>query len=85
MASPVSYGSQMLITLIRTYQRIISPLLGHHCRFQPSCSQYAIEALHRFGVMRGCWLALKRIVKCHPLHPGGDDPVPPKTMTIREP
>ncbi|ADP10828.1 conserved hypothetical protein [Erwinia sp. Ejp617] len=77
MASPLSPGSRLLIALIRVYQRVISPLLGPHCRFHPSCSQYGIEALRRFGMIKGSWLAMKRLLKCHPFNPGGDDPVPP--------
>ncbi|AUX74399.1 membrane protein insertion efficiency factor YidD [Erwinia pyrifoliae] len=77
MASPLSLGSLLLIALIRVYQRVISPLLGPHCRFHPSCSQYGIEALRRFGMIKGSWLAMKRLLKCHPFNPGGDDPVPP--------
>lgn len=78
MASSLSPGAKFFIILIRGYQRFISPLLGPHCRFTPGCSQYAIEAIRRFGMLKGSWLATKRILKCHPLHPGGDDPVPPK-------
>ncbi len=63
--------------LIRTYQWTLSPLLGPRCRFYPSCSQYAHEALLRFGLVRGGWLALKRLGRCHPWHAGGIDPVPP--------
>jgi len=63
-------------TLIRLYQWTVSPLLGPACRFYPSCSQYALEALLRFGVLRGSALALKRLGRCHPWHPGGFDPVP---------
>ncbi|MBS9436768.1 membrane protein insertion efficiency factor YidD [Photorhabdus noenieputensis] len=77
MASSLSFGSRFLIALIRGYQLVISPLLGPRCRFNPTCSQYGIEALCRFGVIKGCWLTVKRILKCHPLHEGGDDPVPP--------
>ena len=66
----------ILIILIRGYQTLVSPLLGKHCRFEPSCSEYARQAIGRFGVFRGCWLALRRILRCHPLHPGGYDPVP---------
>jgi putative membrane protein insertion efficiency factor len=62
--------------LIRVYQWTVSPLLGPACRFHPSCSQYALEAIQRFGVLRGGWLALKRLGRCHPWHPGGYDPVP---------
>ncbi|MBY6064232.1 membrane protein insertion efficiency factor YidD [Pseudidiomarina sediminum] len=66
------------IGCIRCYQWFISPLLGPRCRFQPTCSQYAIEAIQKHGIMRGFWLASKRISKCHPGHPGGFDPVPTK-------
>jgi len=63
--------------LIRIYQWTISPLLGPRCRFHPSCSQYAHTALLRFGLLRGGWLTLARLARCHPFHPGGFDPVPP--------
>ena len=63
--------------LIRIYQRMVSPMLGPRCRFYPSCSQYAIEALETHGMLRGLWLALRRLLRCHPLHHGGFDPVPP--------
>ena len=66
----------LAIFLIRLYQWTVSPLLGSNCRFHPSCSQYALEAIGRFGVLRGVWLAVKRIGRCHPWHPGGYDPVP---------
>jgi uncharacterized protein len=62
--------------LIRVYQWTVSPLLGPRCRFHPSCSQYAHEALLRFGVLTGGALALGRLLRCHPFHPGGVDPVP---------
>ncbi|WP_213991241.1 membrane protein insertion efficiency factor YidD [Sodalis sp. dw_96] len=84
MAPPLSPVSGLLIGLIRMYQLYISPLLGPHCRFQPTCSQYGIEAIRRFGMLKGSWLTLKRVLKCHPLNPGGDDPVPPKTNDNRE-
>lgn len=61
---------------IRAYQRVLSPLLGPRCRFHPSCSHYALEAIDRFGPGRGSWLAIKRISRCHPLNAGGLDPVP---------
>jgi putative membrane protein insertion efficiency factor len=66
----------LLIALIRGYQWFISPLLGNHCRFYPSCSQYAREAIERHGAVRGVWLAIRRVTRCHPWHPGGVDPVP---------
>jgi hypothetical protein len=66
----------LLITLVRGYQAVISPLLPPACRYYPSCSAYAVEALERHGARRGGWLALKRIGRCHPFRPGGYDPVP---------
>lgn len=66
----------LFLFLIRGYQKWISPLLGPHCRFNPTCSSYAIEAITYHGLIKGSWLSLKRILKCHPLHSGGDDPVP---------
>ena len=68
----------VLIRLIRGYKIGISPYLPNACRFYPTCSQYAIEAIERFGVIRGGSIAIKRILRCQPLHPGGYDPVPPK-------
>ena len=62
--------------LIRGYQLLLSPLLGPRCRFHPSCSHYALEAIQVHGAARGSWLALRRLSRCHPLHPGGYDPVP---------
>lgn len=73
-----SLGATLAILLIRGYQSFISPFLGPHCRFTPSCSQYGLIAIKRFGLIKGGWLTLKRVLKCHPLHEGGDDPVPPK-------
>jgi uncharacterized protein len=64
------------VLLIRVYQWSVSPLLGARCRFYPSCSQYALEAVQRFGAVRGAALALRRLLRCHPFHPGGFDPVP---------
>lgn len=65
----------LCILFIRFYQQFISPLFPPTCRFYPTCSQYAIEAIQKKGVLRGVWLAIKRIAKCHPFHPGGYDPV----------
>ena len=70
----------LLILLIRGYRYLFSPWLGSHCRFHPSCSAYAITALQRHGALRGGWLALRRIGRCHPWHPGGVDPVPEKDI-----
>ncbi len=66
----------LLIGLIRGYRLVISPLFLPSCRFQPTCSQYALDAVERFGTIRGGWMSLKRILRCHPFHPGGYDPVP---------
>lgn len=66
----------ILLTFIRVYHRTFSRVLPPSCRFVPSCSQYAYEAIERYGPWRGGWLALKRIARCHPFHPGGFDPVP---------
>jgi hypothetical protein len=62
--------------LLRGYQLAISPFLGQRCRFYPSCSEYAMEAVEKHGVVKGLWLGVKRVSRCHPLHPGGFDPVP---------
>jgi len=71
-------GTKILLQgLIRAYQRTLSPLLGPRCRFYPSCSQYTFEAVEVHGVAYGLWLGLRRLARCHPLHPGGVDPVPP--------
>lgn len=66
----------LLLALIRFYQFAISPLLGQRCRFFPSCSEYAVEAIERHGILRGGWLGLRRLSHCHPWHAGGYDPVP---------
>lgn len=72
-----------LITIIKAYQHFISPLLGPHCRFNPTCSSYAIEAINCHGILKGSWLSVKRILKCQPLSTGGDDPVPEKSTHVK--
>ncbi len=68
---------KILIAAIRCYQKFLSPLKGnYHCIYTPTCSQYAVEALQKYGVVKGSWLAFKRILRCHPFHEGGYDPVP---------
>ena len=67
---------RVLIWLVRGYKRFISPLLPPACRFTPTCSEYALEAIQKYGALRGGWMAIKRILRCHPFHPGGYDPVP---------
>lgn len=66
----------VLIFLIKVYQNTISRVLPPSCRFYPSCSQYGVEALQKYGVFKGGWLTIKRIARCHPFNPGGYDPVP---------
>jgi len=66
----------VLIALVRGYQTVLSPLLPAACRYYPTCSVYAVEALERYGAFRGSCLAMKRLGRCHPFHPGGFDPVP---------
>jgi len=71
---------KILIGLIRGYQLALSPYLGASCRYNPSCSSYAITALQRFGATKGLFLALRRMSRCHPWHAGGEDPVPEKSV-----
>lgn len=78
MEQNLSPLQRFALTILHGYQRLISPLFGPSCRFYPSCSHYAVEAITRFGVLKGSWLATKRLLKCHPLHAGGHDPVPEK-------
>ena len=66
----------LLVLVIRMYQFALSPFLGSACRFAPSCSEYAIEAVRRHGPLQGSWMGARRVARCHPFHPGGLDPVP---------
>lgn len=74
---------RLIIFLIDAYKLLLSPFFGQQCRFYPTCSSYAKEAIERHGALRGGWLAAKRIVKCAPWHPGGIDEVPPPSPTIK--
>jgi uncharacterized protein len=73
---------EVIITLIHAYKHTLSLLFGPCCRFTPSCSTYAILSIRRFGVLRGSQYAVKRLIKCHPFHPGGYDPIPDRTQNI---
>lgn len=75
MARNHSFLSQSIVKVTRIYQTLISPLLGPRCRFHPSCSEYLTEAVITLGWQKGLWLTLLRLLKCHPFHPGGYDPV----------
>lgn len=68
----------ILIAFIKAYRYLLSPFLGNNCRFHPSCSEYAETAIRRFGPLRGTWLGIRRLGRCHPWHEGGIDPVPEK-------
>lgn len=71
----------ILIALIKVYRFVLSPYIGQHCRFTPTCSQYALEAIEVYGSLKGTWLAVKRLSKCHPFHTGGWDPVPENSVS----
>jgi len=76
------WSTATCVSIIRGYQFLISPLLGNNCRFHPSCSCYALESVENHGVIKGVYLSLRRLIKCHPFHAGGYDPVPqPDTKT----
>jgi len=68
--------ARLLLALIRGYRYLLSPWWGGHCRFTPTCSEYAIQSLQQYGALKGSWLALGRLLRCHPWQPGGFDPVP---------
>ncbi len=69
-------AKKILLALIRFYKAVISPVLPSACRFYPSCSEYTYQAIEKYGALRGGWMGIKRIGRCHPWHPGGFDPVP---------
>lgn len=74
----MSVVSRFLLAFIRVYQYLFSSFGGRRCRYYPTCSSYTAESIRRFGALRGSWLGMKRIFRCHPYHPGGHDPVPTK-------
>ena len=80
-ADPVA---RVLLAVIRFYRAFIGPLLGPHCRFWPSCSAYALQAISQHGPLRGTWLTMKRLGRCHPFHPGGVDPVPSRRVRTHD-
>lgn len=81
MNHPTSPIARAVVAVLRFYRTAISPVRPPVCRYQPSCSAYAIEAFERFGAVKGGWLALRRLLRCHPFHAGGHDPVPPAVGT----
>lgn len=74
----VSPAARLMMLLVRAYQIVLSPFMGGNCRFYPSCSNYGLEAIEVHGAVKGTWLAIRRIGRCHPFHDGGIDPVPPR-------
>ena len=76
MTRAPNLGQRLFIAAIRFYQMTLSQVLPPSCRFYPSCSEYTLQAIARYGVLKGGWLGVKRILRCHPFHPGGYDPVP---------
>lgn len=78
MAAKRSWTRRVAMFPVHVYLWTLAWLLGGHCRFTPSCSRYALEAIERHGALKGWWLAVRRLLRCHPFHPGGPDPVPPE-------
>lgn len=74
----VTPAARLMMLLVRAYQIVLSPFMGGNCRFYPSCSNYGLEAIEVHGAIKGTWLAIRRIGRCHPFHDGGIDPVPPR-------
>lgn len=70
------HPARWLVGMVRLYQRLVSPTLGANCRYRPTCSEYTVDAVQSHGLLRGGWMALRRIGRCHPFHEGGYDPVP---------
>jgi putative membrane protein insertion efficiency factor len=81
---PRRWPALLLVGAVRAYQLVVSPWLAPTCRFYPSCSAYAVGALREHGAVRGAWLALRRLLRCHPWNPGGVDPVPPRSPSRPE-
>ena len=75
--------TRLVLALIAAYRRLVAPLLGPRCRFAPSCSAYASEAIEQHGLARGGWLSVRRVARCHPFHRGGYDPVPSRALADR--
>lgn len=84
MTSLTLITRRLFIMLVRGYQLLISPFLGNNCRYYPTCSQYTLEAIELHGIIKGTWLGLRRIARCHPFHEGGVDPVPGSELEKQE-
>ena len=78
-SASMNIAQYLILQLLKVYRLLLSPWLGNNCRFHPSCSHYAEQAIREHGAIKGCWLTIKRLGKCHPWHEGGLDPVPPST------
>ncbi len=81
-AAVPTLAARVLIVPVLGYRRFVSPLISPRGRFAPSCSEYAVEALRQHGAARGLWLSVRRLARCHPFHPGGYDPVPPRSQGV---